>query len=79
MKIFVTGGTGFIGQALIRTLIDHGHEVVALAREPSKLNRILKNGPTSIKGDLSDPDLLYQGMKECRQVYHVAALARSWV
>lgn len=42
MKIFIAGGTGFIGQALIKKLLLVGHAVTALARNPAKL------------GDLSD-------------------------
>ncbi|MCX5877162.1 MAG: TIGR01777 family oxidoreductase [Deltaproteobacteria bacterium] len=37
MKVFIAGGTGFIGQALIRKLIQEGHAVTALARNPDKL------------------------------------------
>ncbi|MBA3003172.1 MAG: TIGR01777 family protein [Desulfurivibrio sp.] len=37
MRIFIAGGTGFIGQALIRNLIQEGHSVTALARNPDKL------------------------------------------
>lgn len=37
MNVFIAGGTGFIGQALIRKLIQEGHAVTALARNPDKL------------------------------------------
>ncbi|MFH5799772.1 complex I NDUFA9 subunit family protein [Haladaptatus sp. CMAA 1911] len=36
MKVLVTGGTGFIGQRLVRELLDRGHEVTALARNPDE-------------------------------------------
>ena len=39
MKIFVTGGTGFIGSHLVRALVADGHAVLALRREKSNLSR----------------------------------------
>jgi nucleoside-diphosphate-sugar epimerase len=78
MKIFVTGGTGFIGQALIRALAVQGHEVRALARRPEQLNLAGLSGVLPVPGDLSDAGLLYRAMIGCRQVYHLAALARAW-
>ena len=40
MKVFIAGGTGFIGQALIRKLLLTGHAVTALARNPAKLGEL---------------------------------------
>lgn len=37
MKVFLTGGTGFIGQPLTRTLIQRGWEVLALVRKPESV------------------------------------------
>ena len=39
MKIFVTGGTGFIGSHIVRALVADGHEAVVLRREKSSLHR----------------------------------------
>jgi uncharacterized protein (TIGR01777 family) len=36
MKIFVAGGTGFLGRALVRTLVEHGHRCLVLSRRPGK-------------------------------------------
>ena len=37
MKVFIAGGTGFLGQALIQELLRQGHAVTALARNPDKM------------------------------------------
>jgi len=43
MRIFIAGGTGFIGQALIGKLAKEGHSVTALARNPGKLGDLSSN------------------------------------
>ena len=78
MKIFVTGGTGFIGRALIQSLTEQGHEVRVLTRSPHKLNNNRHPAFIPIQGDLSDVALLRRAINGCRQVYHLAALARAW-
>ena len=52
MNVFVTGGTGYIGRALITALVARGHAVTALVR-PGSMNRVPK-GATSISGDPLD-------------------------
>jgi len=78
LKIFVTGATGFIGEALIRKLIAQGNEVRLLIR--NRDNTIEKDFPEShaVIGDVSDVEKLRKGMKGCHQVYHLAALAKHW-
>ena len=78
MKIFVTGGTGFIGQALTRKLISQGNEVRLLIR--NRGSAIEKDFPEiqPVMGDLSDVEKLSKGMKGCLEVYHLAALAKHW-
>ncbi len=59
MKIVVAGGTGFLGRHIVRALLDGGHEVKVLGRDPSKVDRIaLLKGAKSVKGDVTDPDSL---------------------
>jgi nucleoside-diphosphate-sugar epimerase len=76
MKIFVTGGTGFIGFELLKSLLGAGHQVVALHRNghPDLANASLKWA----NGSLLDVAALAGAMKGCEGVYHVAALARMW-
>lgn len=46
MKILVTGGTGFIGRALVRTLLNDGHEITVLSRSPENVEKIC--GPQAV-------------------------------
>ena len=59
MKIFMTGGMGFIGSYIVKMLIDNGHEVTVLARNPDKVPAF-KNlpGVNILKGGLADFDLI---------------------
>jgi len=76
MKVFITGGTGFIGARLTEKLIEKNHEVVMLARNPTMIPYSGNKNVTVIKGDLSDRMLLEKGMKSCDWVFHMAAYAK---
>jgi dihydroflavonol-4-reductase len=79
MKNFVTGGTGFLGAALVRKLIERGEEVVCLARRGCD-GRNLEGLPVRVAyGDLLDAESLTRGMEGCRRVYHAAAEYSLWV
>lgn len=78
MRAFVTGGTGFIGGAVVRRLLEAGHEVKALVR-PGADTRQLDGLPAQqVKGDLRDPESLCRGMAGCGWIFHVAALYSFW-
>ena len=78
MRAFVTGGTGFIGGAVARRLLEAGHEVRALVR-PSADTRQLDGLPTErVEGDLRDATSLRRGVAGCDSVFHVAALYSYW-
>lgn len=74
MRIFVTGGSGFLGSRMIRTLVNQGHEVIALARSTSSGERIRTLGATPITGDLERPEQL--SLPEIEAVVHAAAYFR---
>jgi dihydroflavonol-4-reductase len=78
MKAFVTGGTGFVGSAVIRKLLAAGLDVRALVR-PGTNTRMLDSLPVErVSGDLSDVSILQQAMVGCEWVFHVAALYSYW-
>lgn len=57
MKVFLTGGTGFIGLPLAEALLKRGWEVCALVRQPQsrEAQKLARRGATLIQGDVTDP------------------------
>ncbi len=74
MKVFVTGGTGFIGGEIVRQLRERGDDVVCLVRTPEKGRKAKALGCRLAAGDLSDAEALRQGMEGCDAVIHAAAM-----
>jgi dihydroflavonol-4-reductase len=74
MRIFVTGGTGFIGGHVVRLLRERGDEVVAWVRDPSKASHLQALGAELRQGDLSDRAALAAGMGGCDAAIHGAAV-----
>ena len=76
MKTLVTGGTGYLGSALVRKLLHNGVEVRILRRNTSSLESLgdcAKEVEHAV-GDLTDPDSLEKAMQGVNHVYNVAAL-----
>ncbi|MDQ2630492.1 MAG: NAD-dependent epimerase/dehydratase family protein [Actinomycetota bacterium] len=74
MKVFLTGGTGFIGGETARQLRQRGDEVVALVRSPAKGAKLNELGCELVAGDLGDAAALRKGMEGCDAVIHAAAM-----
>jgi dihydroflavonol-4-reductase len=74
MRVFVTGGTGFIGGHVVRKLRERGDEVRALVRTPSKGTALQELGCELVPGSLSDADAIRTGMEGCDAVVHGAAI-----
>jgi nucleoside-diphosphate-sugar epimerase len=72
MKYFVTGGTGFVGGALVRQLRAAGHTVNALVRDPTRAARLDRLGATLFAGDVADRPSLLPAMVGVDGVFHVA-------
>src|SRR5215216_1696562 len=74
MRVFVTGGTGFIGGHVVRKLRERGDDVRALVRTPSKGAALQELGCELVPGSLSDADAIRAGMEDCDAVVHGAAV-----
>lgn len=78
MKVFVTGGTGFLGNRLTERLVAENYDIVLLARDPGRTVCLKDSKVSVIKGDLFDKDVLKDGMTGCDWVFHLAAFTKPW-
>ena len=76
MKLFVTGGGGFLGLAIVSQLCEQGHQVVSFSR--GVYPELEELGVTHFRGDLSDYTAVKQAMTGCEAVFHVAAKTGVW-
>lgn len=77
--MLVTGATGFVGSAVVRTLLEAGQRVRALVRTTSRLDNLRGLDIETATGDLCAPESLVAAVQGCRGVFHVAADYRMWV
>ena len=73
MKILLTGGTGFVGAAVLRRLVDDGHAVTAVVRSESSGETVAAAGATPLQGDLFDSAWLAAQLREHDAGVHTAA------
>jgi len=74
VKVFLTGGTGFIGGALAARLRERGDDVVALVRTPSKAPALHEMGCEVVEGDVARPGTWTDALAACDALIHAAAL-----
>ena len=74
MKVFLTGGTGFIGGHVARKLRERGDEVRVLVRSSAKAEPLVALGCEPVIGDLSDTAAIATGLEGCDAVIHGAAI-----
>ena len=72
MHVFVTGGTGTIGSAVIPELLGNGHTVLATARSASSARALTDAGAEVVRGGLTDLAVLQAGAAQCDGVIHLA-------
>lgn len=76
-RVLVTGATGFIGQQLVRRLIQTGHHVTAMVRRSSRVVELKRLDVQLVCADFSDPQSLQVAVDGQDVVYHLAAVARA--
>src|SRR5579875_378388 len=71
MKYFVTGASGWIGSAVVRELLAHGHDVTGLARSAGSADAIRAAGADAVRGSLDDPSAWAAGAADFDGVVHL--------
>lgn len=76
MKVFITGGSGFIGQRVVQRLVDKGHDVFGLTRSSQGASLLESLGATAILGDITNRTSMHIGMSGSDCVIHMGAINR---
>jgi nucleoside-diphosphate-sugar epimerase len=79
MDSFVTGATGFIGGRLVDALVEAGHKVRALVRDPARAQLLHRPGVELVQGDLGDPASLDGAVTGAQRVFHCGGLVGDWL
>lgn len=79
MATLVTGGTGYVGGAVVRALCDRGEQVRVLARKTSNTKNLTNLGVEIAYGDIRDQYSLETALHGCDTLYHAAAIYSYWV
>jgi dihydroflavonol-4-reductase len=78
MRVFVTGGSGFVGKPTVGRLVEGGHQVRCLVRRTSPTSELEELGCRLAYGDVTDKGSILEGMRDCEWVVHLANVYSFW-
>jgi NADH dehydrogenase len=78
MKVFLTGGTGFVGSEVLRQLVAAGHSVRCLVRAGSDGKLAVREGVEVRHGDVTEPETLEGALEGCDAVIHLVGIIREF-
>jgi dihydroflavonol-4-reductase len=78
VRVFVTGGTGFVGKPTVGRLVEGGHEVRCLVRRSSRTSELEEMGCEFAYGDVTDKASVLEGMRGCERVVNLANVFSFW-
>jgi dihydroflavonol-4-reductase len=78
MTVLVTGGAGFIGSHLVQQLLERGEKVRVLERPGAAVNHLPLDHLDLVFGDIRDRVTVARAVRDCEQVYHLAANPQLW-
>ncbi|MCU1535512.1 MAG: hypothetical protein JWR53_1993 [Glaciihabitans sp.] len=73
MRVLLTGATGFVGSAVVRRLLEAGHEVTAIVRSQASADAVAAAGGSAVVGDLFDTEFLTSQLASVDAAIHTAA------
>jgi NADH dehydrogenase len=75
-RVFITGGTGFVGRHIIKRALDEGYKIVALVRSEKKAGQVLgdRKELEFVSGSIADGTVMEKGMKSCDAVIHLVGI-----
>ncbi|MCA9791331.1 MAG: complex I NDUFA9 subunit family protein [Candidatus Eremiobacteraeota bacterium] len=76
MRIFITGGTGFVGTEIVSRLVRAEHEVVALVRDPERLTA--RGLSQVVEGDVTRPETYQKALEGCQACVHLVGILREF-